>query len=351
MTRIWASHACVLTAFLCGCAGHVLQHDQAERILKVEEYDQKMQIQDEGQPPVVGATEDKPPATAIPVPVTEPSKTEPTSKKKKVAKGKVAVEKGKVKPKGPRQPEIEDTVGFDGRRPIKDPFRVGEKVTLALSYFNIVAGYMEIEVKPFATVNGEKSYHFEVSAKSNSFFSRIYAVDDRATTYVSYENLTPFNLAISIKESKQLAETRTLFDWTANRANYWKKRITKDKGEESKKLEWDVLPFSQNVVSAGYYLRTFQFDVGKKLAFRVADEGKNIVFKGEVVKREVLDTEIGPLKTILIKPEITVDGVFTPVGEILMWLTDDDRKFIVRVESKIKIGSIVAKVKSIERAD
>ncbi len=45
-----------------------------------------------------------------------------------------------------------------------------------------------------------------------------------------------------------------------------------------------------------------------------------------MLKREVLDTEIGKLKTVVIAPILTVDGVFTPVGEIKMWLTDDDRK-------------------------
>lgn len=45
------------------------------------------------------------------------------------------------------------------------------------------------------------------------FFAKIYAVEDKATTYLSYDELVPLNLQISIKESKQLAETRTLFDW------------------------------------------------------------------------------------------------------------------------------------------
>lgn len=333
----------IATFFLSACAGKVLQHDQAEKVLRVEEYDQKVNVKEGVPAPEAAVTT----ATAA---EEKPAKADPkTSKKKKVAKAKVSPDKGKVKPKGPRQPDIEDTEGFDGRRPVVDPFRVGEKVTLNLSYFNVVAGTMDIEVKPFAIVNGEKAYHFEVSAKSNSFFNRIYAVDDKAVTYMSYEDMIPLSLVISIKESKQLAETRTFFDHKSSKANYWKKRITKDKGEESKKLEWDILPYSQNVISAAYYLRTFKIEPGKKLAFRVADEGKNIVFSGECVGRETLQTDVGPINTLVIVPKLTVDGVFTPVGEIKMWLTDDDRKFIVRMESKIKIGTIVAKLKSIEK--
>lgn len=344
---------------LLGCAGKILQHDNADKLLKVEEYEQKVKIKDADAAPATAATPEDTKANETPAEAVAPlgakGKAEATKgkgkgkDKKKVAKTPVLAEKARVKPKGPRQPTIEDTEGFDGRRPLNDPFRIGEKATYNLSYFNVVAGQLEIAVKPFAEVNGQKAYHFEVSAKSNSFFSRIYAVEDKAVTYVSYDDLTPFNLQISIKESKQLAETRTLFDWKTNKANYWKKRITKESGEESKKLEWDIQPFSQNVVSVAYYLRTFKIEPGKKLAVRIADEGKNIVFTGEVLRRETLQTDIGPLKTVVIKPQLTVDGVFTPVGEILMWLTDDDRKFIVRMESKIKIGTIVAKIKALDK--
>jgi hypothetical protein len=282
-----------------------------------------------------------PPAAAAP----HPEKKKRAKKKTKVSN----VTKETVVDPKIHLPEMEDSLGFIGRRPIKDPFRVGEKVTLSLSYFNVVAGAMNLEIRPMVEVNGEKAYQFVVSAKSNSFFNHIYGVDDEAVTYLSYDRLVPLSLKITIKESKQLAEARTFFDWKGLKASYWQKKVTKEHGEESKKIEWNIQDYSQNVISAVYYLRTFQFEVGKKLAFRVVDEGKNIVFKGEVLRKEKLKTDIGDLDTIVLKPEITVDGVFTPVGDILLWLTDDERKFPVRIESKIRIGTIVAKIKALEK--
>jgi hypothetical protein len=35
-------------------------------------------------------------------------------------------------------------------------------------------------------------------------------------------------------------------------------------------------------------------------------------------------------------------------GDSFMWLTDDDRRFLVRLEAKVKIGSVVAELKQIE---
>ena len=34
------------------------------------------------------------------------------------------------------------------------------------------------------------------------------------------------------------------------------------------------------------------------------------------------------------------DEAFTVAGDIFFWITDDDRKFLVKVQSKIKIGSL-----------
>jgi hypothetical protein len=341
--------AAVLSLGLFGCAGKILQFERAEEVLKVDEFEKKVEIKEAPvPPPPQPEIKEIPAAKETKVAETKPEIKKPVKEKGPKKKKQKELEKPKVA--GPRQPEIEDREGFnDLRRPIVDPFRVGEKVTFNVSYFNIVAGTITIEVKPMAEVNGLKSYHFEVSGRTNSFFSKIYEVDDKVTTYMSYDDLTPLNLQISIKESKQLAETRTFFDWKTMKASYWQKRITKENGETSKKLDWDLLPYSQNVVSAAYYMRVFKYDLGKKLAFRVADEGKNIIFSGQVLRKEKLETEAGTFDTIVVRPDIKVDGEFKPVGDILIWLTDDDRKFLVRIESKIKIGTLVAKLKSIEK--
>jgi hypothetical protein len=249
---------------------------------------------------------------------------------------------------GPRQPSIEDTEGFEGRRPKVDPYRVGEKVTLEVSYFNVVAGDLTLEVHPFVQVNGRKSYSFIGRVKSTSVFAMFYAVDDWFETYVDYETLVPYNYALHVKESKQLRETRSVFDWSQKKAKHWDKKINVNKKVEEKRFEWDIPEFSQNIFTAVYYLRNFKLTPGKKIAFHVAHENENLVVTGEVLRREKLTTPAGVFNTVVIKPKIELNGSFKPVGDIFLWLTDDDRKYPVKIESKIKIGRIVGVVKSIE---
>lgn len=338
-----------------GCATKPLEVPQnANEVLAQKEYED-----------VVNVQEIEPVGKYVKLPGPEPvavsevkTEVEKSAEKKAAAKAKKKVAKSpkaKATPAptpaipGKKEPDIEDAEGFIGRRPVKDPFRVGEKVTLEASYFGVAAGDISLEVLPSVHVNGRKAYHFKGDAESTSVFAMFYAVEDWFETFLDYETMIPFNYRLSVKESKQLRETRSYFDWDQLKAFYWDKRITKEKGVEEQKMDWKILSYSQNIFSAGFYLRAFTIEPGKKLQFRVAHEGKNILVTGTALRREVLDTQLGQMKTIVISPQIQIDGVFKPMGEILFWLTDDDRKFIVRIESKIKIGKIIAELKKLNK--
>lgn len=288
------------------------------------------------------------------------SKSTQNEKKKTISKSKIEkrktptqekvkmTDKEKIDP-SLHLPKIEDGEGFVARRPVKDPFRPGEKIVLALTYLGMDAGYLELSVRPFVEVNGEKAYKFFVGVKSSKLFSYVYSLDNSAETYVSYEQLIPFSHEVHLNESKQIKESRSFFDWPNLTAHYWEKRVTKEKGEEKRKIHWQIEPYAQNVISALFYMRAFAYKKGKKYAFRVADDNKNIVFRADVVKREKIKTDAGEFNTVVIQPRFEVDGSFAQTGKILFWLTDDDRKFLVKIKSKIKIGSIYGELMSIQK--
>jgi hypothetical protein len=342
-----------------GCASY-LKFQNKDRLETDDEYTQSVDVKDMTPPPEptikdMPQTQTPNPNPAVtPQPVAENPKSAVSATLKNPSvktppkKDKKGVKAGVIEPLK-HEPTIEDAESFDGRRPKVDPFRQGEKVTLALSYFGATAGYMNLEVKPFKEVNGRKSYHFYLSAKSSKAFSLFYMVDDWAETFVDYENMVPNAFSIDAKETGQLRNLKVFFDQKTRVAQLWEKKYTKKKGHKEKKMKWKMLPFSQNVLSAAFYMRNFNLVPGKKVAFRVSDEGKNIVFKGQVLRKEKLKTPIGEIDTIVMKPEFEIDGVFSPTGDILFWLTDDDRKFIVRIESKIKIGTIIGQLESIEK--
>ncbi len=246
-----------------------------------------------------------------------------------------------------RKPKLEDNENFNGRRPLVDPFHVGEEVVMGISYFAVEAGKFTMQIKPMVQLNGKKSYHFRYLIQSSPLFNMFYKVDDVAETFVDYETLLPYSYEIHVDESKQVRETKTFFDHKKLKATMWDQKQKKNAPIEKKKIDWDLKEFSQNVFSAPYYLRNFTLEVGKKFKVHVGHEGKNILMTAEVLRKEKIFTPAGTFNTFVIKPQFDVDGKFKPTGENLLWLTDDDRKFIVRLESKIKIGAIRGEVQKI----
>jgi uncharacterized protein DUF3108 len=281
-----------------------------------------------------------------PTPTLKPTPPPKTSKKSK-AKPKKAKKAEEPAQPTHRQPEIEDDIGFQGRRPLQDPFRVGEVITHDVSYLTFTAGALKLKVEPMVSVNGRKAYNFVTEIQTYPVYSRIYSVNDRVETYVDYETLVPRTYALHVKESGQLREARMLFDDQTNHATFWEKKVTEKHGEEEKKQAWDILPYSQNVFSAIFYMRNFHWEPGKEIAFRVADDEQNLIFKGKCLRREKIDTDIGEKEALVIKPEIILQGKFKPVGDIYVWLSDDEHKYPLRIEAKIKIGSLVSEVTSI----
>lgn len=344
---------------LTACSSSYLKYDKEATLQKNEEFAQAVKIEEAPAPtptptsspaPTVTPEEKKVPSVRAKTRHAPKEKVSTRRKKgrKKITKKEKAEEPAPAKP-AVRQPELEDSAGFPPgeRRPYVDPFHVGEVVIHNVSYFGVSAGELKLKVEPFKEVNGRKAYTFATEIKSSSLFNAFYSVDDRAETLVDFADLVPRVFFLHVKESGQLREARSYFDVNKLHASFWEKKVTKKNGAEEKKQEWDILPFSQNVFSAAYYMRIFQWKVGKEYSFRVADDEKNLVFKGIALRKEKLSTDAGEFNAIVVKPTIMTHGVFTPVGDIFIWLSDDEHKYVLRIESKIKIGTIVSEVTKI----
>ena len=339
------------------CSAKFLKYEKSEDLKKNKEFEQSVQIVEVPQTGADGEALTPAPEVGPSATPAEPNQSEKSeSKKSKTAKkvpapkAKASKKKGSTsEPTAPaaptrRQPELESDIGFEGRRPVKDPFRVGEKVTHSVNYFKMKAGTLVLETRPFAMVNGRKNYQFRTSIKTASIFDSFYSVDDYVDVLMDFEQMISSVFTLHVKESAQLKEAQMLFDHDKHQATYWEKKVTEKNGEENKKLQWEISEYAQSVFSAAFYMRVFQWEVGKENAFHVADDEKNLIFRAKAIRKEKISTDAGDFDAIVIRPEIELKGKFNPVGDNYIWLSDDDRKYILRIESKIKIGTMVSEV-------
>lgn len=352
--------ACILlVVFFLGCASKNVKPTSETEFSKIQEFEQAVRIQEVVTP--VDSSGSKSSGVAS----TSTAKSQEEIGPRKGRKGRVASSPSSAVSKqrsakstdksvsagAGRLPLIEPQDGFDGRRPLVDPFRPGERVVHAVRYFLMEAGTLSLEVKPLVKVNDRLSYQFAYHIRSSPFYSRFYEVDDRVNVLMDFESLLPSVFTLHVRESGQSREARALFNHNTRAATYWERRITPQHGEEQIRKEWELEAYAQSLFSAAFYLRTFQWPEGRENSFYVSDAGENMIVRGKVIQREVLETKAGKFPAIKIKPEVELQGKFKPVGDLALWLSDDDRKFILRIEAKIRIGTLVSQVIELERGE
>lgn len=259
--------------------------------------------------------------------------------------------KASAKTKSKAAPKTKKTVAFKypDRRPAINPVWVGERQTLEITYFGMAAGDLNIEVLPFKTINTRKVYHIKGNAQSSKIFSLIYRLNDTIQSFIDYEGWFSHRFHLVLDETKQQRDALELYDSEKKKTHYWDRWNHVNRGFEEKKETMDMPPFPQDSASALYYVRTLPLKVGDVYRFPVISEGKTWEAEVSVVRTEYMNTPLGRIETVVVKPETKFQGVLQKRGDSFIWYSNDDRRFIVRVEAKVKIGTVVARLIKVER--
>lgn len=258
----------------------------------------------------------------------------------------------KIKPKKVSKTpvvKISPVFVYPDRRMKPDPIWIGEKQTLEVTYIGLAAGEFVTEVLPNKQIGGRTVYHLKASAVSSSMLNLFYRLNDTIESFWDLEGLFSHRFHLVLDETKQKRDALELFDSETKKVFYWNRRNHAEKGSTESRDTMDMVPFPQDSFSALFYVRTLPLESGKIYTFPLVTEGRGWECLVTVIRREMMDTPMGRKQTIVIQPQTRFEGVMKQEGEgSLIWLTDDDRRFIVRVEAKVKVGSIAARLKSIE---
>jgi hypothetical protein len=223
-----------------------------------------------------------------------------------------------------------DTLAFQGRRVHNVAFKVGERLVFDISYGFVTAGEALMAVTRIDSVRGRAAYRIEFSVNSLPSFSWIYKVEDRYLTFIDTEWLAPLRFEQHIREGSYRRDFVAEFDQV--------RRLAK-----TTEGEYPIPPFVHDIMSAFYYTRTLDLkDVQKGDSFTMynfyKDTSHELVVR--VLGRQELEVSAGTFRTVVVEPLVREGGLFKAEGRIVIWLTDDDRKLPIRVNTKVVIGSI-----------
>ena len=75
-------------------------------------------------------------------------------------------------------------------------------------------------------------------------------------------------------------------------------------------------------------------------------DAENYQLRFKFVKRETIKTDAGTFKALVIKPQLLKGRVFKDEEALTLWVSDDENKIPLMVESDIFVGSVKAELTS-----
>ena len=231
--------------------------------------------------------------------------------------------------------------------------REGEKLVFDVTWMGIKAGEATLESRGVVQLNGRQTYHLVTTAQSSPFISKFYRVDDRSDSYLAWGPLRTLQFDKQLREGNYRHNSRTAFDHDGKVATFRyldfgpvPKNVTRlEEAEKYSKYVHQEFPLSSGALdelSVLYFVRTLRLTEGQTVTAKVFASKKNWDLEVKVLRRETLETALGPRETFLVEPLLKFEGIFQQKGRVLVWLTQDPERIPVLMKSEIKIGSFVS---------
>lgn len=234
---------------------------------------------------------------------------------------------------GSRAYEMEVSDARKAARPrVNRAFASGERLKFAVHYFAVLGGYATLAVEALETYQGRPCYRLAAEAHSAFPFSNFYKVDDRLVSRFDAVDFFPWRFEKRVREGHYREAYAVEYRPLEHQA------VRTKAGDPPQTFA--VPPFVQDVISAFYYFRLVDFKVGDRVAIPTQAGTRNYELVVEVLGRETVSVQAGKYDCFLLKPHVKYDNVFQNKGEILLWVTADERRMPVKIRSKILIGSV-----------
>ncbi len=228
------------------------------------------------------------------------------------------------------QPAAGADSGFVFRKVENRAFGVGERLVFDVNYGLITAGEAIMHIPAYDSIAGRQCFRVEFAVNSLPSFSWIYKVEDRYLTFIDVETIAPWRFEQHIREGSYRRDFVAEFDQTRNTAT------TADS-------VFQVPEYVHDIMSAFYFARTIDysgFQVGEGVTLSNFYKDKSHELFVRYLGKQELEVAAGTFRTLVVEPLVREGGLFKSEGRLVVWLTDDERRMPVRVNTKVIIGSI-----------
>jgi hypothetical protein len=192
----------------------------------------------------------------------------------------------------------------------------------------VKAGRATLELLP---TEEKHIWKIQSLAWCNGFFQSIYPVRDTVVSHIDSRGIYPIRFDKHLNEGSYHASITARYNQTAHLLS------TQD-------TTFSIDPFTHDVLSAFYFIRTQTLRVGDTLELAAVSGKKKYKMLVLCHGRETITVPAGEFRTLVVEPILKEDGLFKAKGKLTIWVTDDESHTPVKMQSKIPVGSIKAEL-------
>lgn len=237
-------------------------------------------------------------------------------------------------------------------RPFKEiAFKSGEKLTYTLTY-NWFFVWTDVGIVDFniseKEICNKKTYHIKGTGKTFPFYDWFFQVRDVYETWIDTSSLLPVFYHRDVDEDGYLKDITYKFD-EENNVAYSKVKKRK------KPLKYDTLKIPDktlDVISIIYYIRNINFsqiEKKEKIPFVILldNEVTNIYIRYHGKEKKKVKG-IGKFDCLKFTGSLIAGSVFKGGEDLEIWVTDDENRIPVWIESPIIVGKIKVRLTNYE---
>lgn len=226
------------------------------------------------------------------------------------------------------QPVIAPPSQSEARLPagaVAVPFIVGERLEYDVKFGSLKVGGGSMEVKEITEVRGHTTWHtiFRITGGIP-----LYRVNDMYESWFDVLTLNSLRYHQDVDEGSYERQRRY--------------EIYPERGmlKENDREEEPTVASPLDEGSFLYFVRTIPLEIGRTYEFARYFKAQGNPVRIRVLRKETVTTPAGTFNTVVLQPTFQTKGIFSQNGKAEVWITDDARRMMVQMKSKLSFGSL-----------
>jgi len=231
---------------------------------------------------------------------------------------------------------LEEAAVVPPPEPGPPPFAIGEHAEYDVRWLGagatLSAGTISIAVTP---PEGEARYRFEASAATADWVSRFFEARDRFETTAD-GRLRPLVHEREIREGRRRLDRTARFDHDGRRVD------VSQNAEGTDGIAHRIPPGTRDAVTAFFYLRSLDLTGIDTIRVPINEVGRNQTLIVPRAVRQTIEHDGQPTPALRIEPQIEQRVARRAPVQIVVWLSDDERRIPLRFDVSGAFGTVQA---------